>query len=230
MKKFWTYISNGRYSIGCTGQSVYVYDSDGMELARFRDIRYAYNAAFCPTKNIVLIKSSGAYFAVYSLDTLCLLKKIKYSDVDGAQDDGFCFSGDGRFFYNVERQGSSIHSVISVYDTATFERVNMFLKEDDRTEASFIECDAEDQIFVLGFFRGEEGVMTNGFVSKLDASGLAWPRVIPEEVFDFYWEFKSLELMGFTEKAKQWSGLKHKNGIEHKRYPLSELWENFLYE
>lgn len=29
MRNFWTHISNERYSIGCTGQTVYLYDKDG---------------------------------------------------------------------------------------------------------------------------------------------------------------------------------------------------------
>ena len=26
MKSFWSYITNGQYSVGCTGQTVYLYD------------------------------------------------------------------------------------------------------------------------------------------------------------------------------------------------------------
>ncbi len=32
MKNFWGYIKNNRFAIGCTGQTVYVYDDRGNEL------------------------------------------------------------------------------------------------------------------------------------------------------------------------------------------------------
>lgn len=41
MKNFWSYIQNDRFAVGCTGQSVYVYNPEGRELARFRGLKYA---------------------------------------------------------------------------------------------------------------------------------------------------------------------------------------------
>ena len=35
-KKFWTFIGNDKYDIGLTGSTVYVYDKNGTELAKFR--------------------------------------------------------------------------------------------------------------------------------------------------------------------------------------------------
>jgi hypothetical protein len=41
MKRFWSYIENEQFAVGCTGQTVYVYDKSGTELARFKDLKYA---------------------------------------------------------------------------------------------------------------------------------------------------------------------------------------------
>ena len=46
MKKFYGYYDNGNFRVGCSGASVYVYDQNDTELARFKDIKYAYTGAF----------------------------------------------------------------------------------------------------------------------------------------------------------------------------------------
>lgn len=231
MRKFYGYVSDKHYAVGCTGSTVYVYDKSGNELAAFKDIKYGYTAKLCPDKNLFVVKSTGAYFAVYSLDTLSLLHKIQYSNVNGSQDDGYCFSPDGAYFYNIERQNTSFNSVISVYDTSTFERVGMFLKEDRRTEPSHIEFGADGRIYVLGFLRGEDGVISDGFVSRFDGQGLTDLRVIPDKEYRYYRSFKSLELYGFTEKKKEMFAMVYPdedlNGIAQKTLPLSELWEKY---
>lgn len=67
MKKFWSYVSNGEYCVGTTGQTVYVFDAiTGEEIAKFKDMK--------------------------------LIKKFRFLKVDGAQDEGFCFSKDGKNF------------------------------------------------------------------------------------------------------------------------------------
>ena len=48
MKKFWSYIENDKYGVGCTGQTVYLYDKNGTELKTFKDLPYAYKSAFSP--------------------------------------------------------------------------------------------------------------------------------------------------------------------------------------
>lgn len=37
MKNFAGFASNGEYSVGCTGQTVYLYNKEGKEIARFKD-------------------------------------------------------------------------------------------------------------------------------------------------------------------------------------------------
>lgn len=38
MPQFWSCIGNDQFNIGCTGQTVYVYDKAGKELARFKEL------------------------------------------------------------------------------------------------------------------------------------------------------------------------------------------------
>lgn len=231
MRKFWGYTSNDSYAVGCNGQTIYVYDHEGKELTKFRDIKYVYNAKFYPGKNIFVAKSTGAYFAVYSLDTMSLLQKVKFSKVDASQDDGFCFSMDGKYFYNIERQGSSVHSVISVYDTSNYERIRMFLKEDHRTEPSYIEYDTDGQLFVLGFLRDDTGVICDGFISRFGDNGLTDLYTIPEKEYDDYCSFKNLELAGFAAKTKAMYASRYKDTdmteIEKQTLPLAELWKKY---
>lgn len=232
MRKFWGYTSNVNYSVGCTGGTVYIYDCDGTELAKFKDIPSVYSSVFSPDGNLFVARSTRAYFGVYSLNPLNLKHKVRFSNVDGSQDDGYTFSKDNAYFYNIERQQSSTNHAISVYDTSTFHRVAMFLEHDNQTEPCYIESNKDGQLFVLGFLRGKNGVISNGFVSKFDHNGLKDLCDLPEETFDFYKTFKHLELLGFTNKAKEWCGFDDDddvdmNGIELKQYPLSELWEQF---
>lgn len=229
MRKFWSYVSNEKYSVGCTDQAAYVYRKTGEEIAKVKDIKHGNRAILCPSQDIFVVKSTGAYFAVYSLEPVSLVKKVKFSNVDCSQDDGFCFSADGKYFYNIERQKATTNSAISVYQTSTFERVNIFLEEDERTEPSFIECGSDGQLFVLGFLRGDNGVIKNGFVSKSGDCGLEDVRPISTDDYDYYLDFKRLELMGFTEKAREWSGFQYRGvdmtGMENRKLPLAELWE-----
>ena len=102
MRDFWGYIKNEEYSIGCTGQSVYVYDNKLNELARFKDLKYAYLPVFIPCKEQFIVKSTEGRIAVYSLKELRLLKKFKTSEVTYSQDDGCCFSSNGNTFYNID--------------------------------------------------------------------------------------------------------------------------------
>ena len=47
-KPFVSLIANDQYQIGCTGQTVYLLDTAGSELAKFKDMTYAYYPALHP--------------------------------------------------------------------------------------------------------------------------------------------------------------------------------------
>ncbi len=218
MPKFWGCIKNQDYTIGCTGQTVYVYGKDGQELTKFKDIKYGYKPMFCPSKNVFIVKSTAGMVAAYSLDRLELIKKYRFSKVDGAQDDGFCFSGDGKLFYNIERHIDSLHTRISIYDTEKFELCTQLFTEEEAPKLSYIEYDKErSTYFVIGFNRKSDSTIPNKFIGELSGNKLINLRELSDDKYDFINGYKSLQLFGFTEKAKEWSSLKYRG------YDLSDI-------
>ncbi len=204
MKNFWSYIKNDKFAVGCTGQTVYVYDDKGNEIKKFKDITYGYTPMFCPRKNMFVVKSTEGMIAVYSLETMTLTKKFRVAKVGvGSQDDGFCFSGDGEFLYNIERPVSSLYTCLSIYETAGFKRIKQLFLEESAPRLYLIEYDFEkNSLFVLGKMR-EVG----DFVAELQNEKLTDVTKLTFEKYEVLHGFKRLELQGFTAKAKEWSGL-----------------------
>ena len=122
MRKFWGFYKNESYSVGCNGGTVYIYDSTGTELAKFRDFPYAYTAVFKPGSNVIAVKSTEGFLGFYDLDSLALIKKITVTRI-GAQDEGFAFTPDGRYFYNIEKPVNSCQTQLSIYDAVSFEKM-----------------------------------------------------------------------------------------------------------
>ena len=91
MPKFYAFFDNGTYKVGCTGGSIYVFDQNDQELARFKGLSCIYQGAFRPGTNVFVAKSNVGYLLVYDLDTLSLLRKVSITRI-GAQDSGFAFS------------------------------------------------------------------------------------------------------------------------------------------
>ena len=73
MKNFWGYTTNGEYSVGCTGQTVYLYDKENNEIKKFKDIIYACFSVISPNGKIFVVKSTDGRLAFYSLETFALL-------------------------------------------------------------------------------------------------------------------------------------------------------------
>ncbi len=200
MKKFVGFATNGEYSVGCTGQTVYLYDKSNNDIGKFKDIIYAYAPIISPDGKIFVVKSTVGRLAVYSLETFSLIKKFRFSKVDGAQDDGFCFSPDGRFFINIERHQDSLHSAISIYNTSDFSLVNQLLIGEDMV-LNCIEYDkTTSSYYVLGFVRGYDRVIDHGFVGKFENGQIKNVTAISKNEYEFYRSYKSLEKFGFTEK------------------------------
>ncbi len=205
MKKFWGYASNNKFSVGCTGRTVYLYDKEGNELGKFKDIPYGYTPVISPSGELFVVKSTAGRLAVYSLETFSLLKKFRFSKVDGAQDDGCCFSPDGKLFFNIERQKDSLHSAVSVYDTTDFSLVRQVLCG-EYMMLDHIEFDcATNTYYVLGFMRDADGVIDHGFVATFEDNRINNMVAIPKNEYEFYRSYKHLEIMGFSEKAYEWS-------------------------
>ncbi len=203
MKNFWGYTTNGEYSVGCTGQTVYLYDKENNEIKKFKDIIYAYFPIISPNGKIFVVKSTDGRLAAYSLETFSLIKKIRYTKF--GDDGGFCFSPDGQFFINIGCGKDCLHSTIYVYSTSDFSLINQFVI-DDKILLHHIEFDENtNSYYVLGFIRGDDDVFQNGFVAKFENQQINDVLILEKEEFEFFRAYKSLELSGFTEKKYQWT-------------------------
>ena len=228
MRNFGGYVSNGEFSVGCTGRTVYIYDKDNNELGQFKDITYGYKPLISPDGKMVAVKSTEGRFAVYSLETVSLIKKFRFSKVDGAQDDNFCFSPDSKFLINLERQIDSLHSAISVYDTIDFSLVNQIILSRDMM-LSNIEYDEESaSYYVLGFERGADRCASKFFVAQLVDLQIVNITYIPEEENWSYRYNKSLKISGFTKKANEFSRSNYAlEDLKPKKRSLAELYNRY---
>lgn len=228
MPNFHSYISNGKYSVGCTGR-VYLYDKDGAELAKFSDLSHAYTAAFSPKGDIFVVKTTEGRLGIYSADERRLIKKFRFSEIDGSQDDPFCFSPDGEWFYNIERHGKSYNSVLSVYRAEDFSLDRRLFTD----ESVFIDCieydDTAKSYYILGFDRGEDG--NAYFVGMLCGDEILFKEPITEREYDFYRGYKELEFNGILDDGNEWSGLCYAGSDwispKIKRHSLSKLWKYY---
>lgn len=208
MRKFWGFYDNEKYKVACNGQTMYLYDADDHELSKFMDISFAYQGSFKPQSNIFVLRSAEGRIAVYDCDERKLLHKFRFSDVDSSQDGGFCFSADGKYFLNIERTGSSFCSRLSIYETQSFLPVKRLFGNDSSLNLSDIEYDPlADQYNILFFERDSHGVYSQGYVGELKEDQIINIQPINWKVYNFLSSYKSLEAIGFTEKAMEWSGL-----------------------
>ncbi len=223
MPSFWTYITNGKYSVGCTGQTVYVYDKDGNETAKFKDIIYAYDAEISPDSDKVVVKTTEGRLAIYSLEEMKLIKKFRFSKVDGGQDAGFCFSADGRFFFNLESHGDGADHCLSVYETEDFTVVKKLFSDEDMY-ISCIEYDEKyDSYFVIGILY-RKFRRNKYFAAELKDDELKNVTYIKEKEYTFYDKFKDLEKSGFTKKKYRWSYMEESlEELSSEKYMISDL-------
>ena len=230
MKNFVGYIENDRFAVGCTGGSVYVYDNRGIQIKKFSDIKYGYVPLFCPSKNILVVKSTIGLIAVYSLDTMQLTNKFRYSSIDYAQNDGWCFSNDGQYLYNIERYKDFFHSRISVYETGEFQCIKRLFTDEPSLALNEIEYDfIKDSIYVLGFSRDSDNIAHDFFVAQLISGTLINKTFIEVDKYYFIKAYKDLEKFGFTPNAYESSSFINEeyslNEIKSKKIMLSDYIE-----
>lgn len=217
MRRFWGFYKNESYRVGCNGGTVYIYDLDGKELAKFRDFPYAYTAAFKPNSNIIAVKSTAGFLGFYNLASLSLIKKITITR-HAAQDEGFAFTPDGRYFWNIETLAHSCQTQLSLYDTESFEKVDTLFANERKMVLENLEFDKETGIgYVLGFMCScDGGTFSYGFVGKLDVenSSVTDIHVLDKRQYDYLLWYKSWEGTGFTEKSFEWNPLNKLDCIE----------------
>ncbi len=217
MRKFWGFYKNESYSVGCNGATVYIYNSNGQELAKFKDFPYAYDAAFKPNSNIIAVKSTEGYLGFYDLDSLLLIKKIIVTRI-GALDEGVYFSPDGTYFYNIESPVSDLQTQLSIYDAETFEKVRSLFTNEKKMALEDLEFDIETGLaYVLGFMRNDDnGVCEYGFVGQLDVENNSITNIheLEDNQYEYLRWYKSWEQSGFTEKSLEWNPLNELECIE----------------
>lgn len=228
--KFWTYLKTDKYNIGLTSKAVYVFDKQGNEVTKFSDLNYAHHGCVSHNQDLLAIKSTEGRIAVYSLEKLVLIKKFRFSKIDGGQDDNFIFSPDDKYLYNIECHVSSTKTSLSIYRTSDFSLEKRLFDEDDKLVLSWIEYDKyTDDYYLLGFLRDpKSGAASKFFVTRLCEDKLQDMKFIKESTY-FSWSMaKSVEFSEFTEESYKWMfALKNipLDEIKSKDLSLADLWK-----
>lgn len=207
MRSFWGFYNNGTYKVGCNGGTVYVYNQDNIELAKFKDIKYAYSGAFVPERNVFAVKSTEGKLAIYDLNKMSLIKIIRITSI-GTQDEGFAFSADGRYFYNIEKPQNSCNTQLTVYKTDDFSVVKKLFENCDDMVLEALEI-VDDNCYVLGFMRNNEDVFDYGFAGVFDGTDITEIKKLPNDEYKYLVAYKEWEIHGFTDKCLEWLSIKH---------------------
>lgn len=204
--KFWTYLKTDKYDIGLTSRTIYIYDKQGNEIIKFKDLNYAYTGCISNNQDLLAVKSSEGKIAIYSLEKLELIKKFRFSKVDVAQDDNFIFSPDDKYLLNIERHISSTNSRLAIYNTNDFSLEKYLFNENNDLELSMVEFDKEsNNYFILGFLRDvQTKVAKSFFIAKLIGEELQEMKFIDETEYLFMIAAKRVESAGFTEESYKW--------------------------
>lgn len=227
MKNFKGFASNSEFFVGCTGQTVYLYSKDGEEIAKFKDLSYAYSPMISPDGKIFVVKSTEGRIAAYSLESRALIKKFRFSRVDGAQDDNFCFSPNGKELYNIERHIDSCKTALSVYDTSDLSLKKRILCDDHRLVLSAVEYNYEEnRVFLLGFMRdSKSGAAYKFFVGELIKDSIQNIVYISEKEFNFYLDCKHLENHSFA--ITDCYAPDETDKIRNAGHSLAKLWKHY---
>ena len=229
MREFWTYITNSEYKVGCTGQTVYLFDKNNTELAKFRDLKYAYHAAFSPKGDVFVVRSNEGRLAVYNLAERRLTLKVRYAngkDGDEPQDENGCFSSDGERFYIILSRADLCSSLL-IYQTSDFS-LEKRLFDGDNMVLSVIEYDTEtDGYYLLGFIRNTPDGENTYFVAQLEGDSLTDIEYISENEHTFYREYKEYEATGFSPKSQGWRMLDDIDNLKGRKYSLAKLWLHY---
>ena len=187
-KKFWTFIGNGKYDIGLTGSTVYVYDKNVTELAAFKDLNYAYSAVISPIGDIFVVKTTDGRMAIYSFEPLRLMKKFRFSKIDGGQDENMVFSPDGRYLYNIESHTIGSKTLLAKYSTDDFSLVCQLFSDKERFRLSAVEYDENtDCYYALGILYNPDTKMANAwFAARIVDDELVDVRYVNVAESDFY--------------------------------------------
>lgn len=173
---------SSKYIVQCTprGRTVYFYDSNGNELAEFKDMKHTYQALISNDESHFVLRSLCGTIGVYSVDKRALIKKIRYGS-DG-QDGNFCFSNDGKKLYLIEsvsRKGAMYARLIS-YDTDCYVEKHVEFERNDVQLVGVAPTENNDELLVVGYKRNGEGLGILNFVALIKDNEISDIRYFKE--------------------------------------------------
>ncbi len=186
-KEFRLFVTNGIYSVGCNGQTLFFYKYDE-EVKRIKDLIYVNFLAISPDNDTLGVKSCDGRLAFYSLSQQKLIKKFRFSKIDYAQDGNCLFLPNGDFV-NIENIGSELTQYISFYSAKDFLLIKHFPEQFENVCYYFVEYASEsDACFLLGYDRHDDNFKHGYFVGKLFDDKLD-KCYITENESEFYLEY-----------------------------------------
>lgn len=228
MKKYQGYAQNEKFKVGLNGKTVYIFDNDENELARFQDAPYMYRGKFIPNTNTLVVKSTAGWLLFYDLDSLALIKKIKFSYI-GSQDGNFAITQDGKYLYNIESPNCSTRTQLTKYDLETLEPLITSFRNSETIFLKYIEI-SNGTIFLFGFMRDDKGIRDYGFISQYKEIGEKWMlrdgKRIADVIYDKIRQYKGCEDFGFTQKTLKIHNLEKIEDLEP--YTLSVVYQDII--
>lgn len=228
MKKYQGYAQNEKFKVGLNGKTVYIFDNDENELARFQDAPYMYRGKFIPNTNTLVVKSTAGWLLFYDLDNLVLIKKIRFSNI-GSQTKNFAITQDGKYLYNIEAPNYSIRTQLTKYDLRTLKPVITSFHNSETIFLEYVEI-SNEAIFLFGFMRNDKGIKDYGFISQYKEVGekciLRDGKRIADVVYEKISQYKGCEDFGFTKKSLEYSGLEKIEDLEP--YTLSGVYQDII--
>lgn len=228
MKKYQGYAQNEKFKVGLNGKTVYIFDNDENELARFQDAPYVYRGKFIPNTNTLVVKSTAGWLLFYDLDNLVLIKKIRFSNI-GSQDKNFAITQDGKYLYNIEAPNDSIRTQLTKYDLETLKPLITSFHNSETIFLQYVEI-SDETVFLFGFMRDDKGIKDYGFISQYKEIGekciLREGKRIADVFYEKIMQYKGCEDFGFTQKTLGYHNLEKIEDLEP--YTLSAVYQDII--
>lgn len=194
MKKYVSEYTNGKYQIGCTGNTIIVKQTESKgEFDRIK-FPYGYFGTFVPDQDIFIAKSTAGYLLKYNLPT----KETKKIHISGmTQDGGFAICPWKKQFYNIEMNTNGFQ--IAVYDIESFQLDTTIPIKGEVANVYDIEFES-NPIWYISFSYSNIGRVKKAIV-KMRGYDSAEIREINPDSFNHAVGYKYWERCGFTDKS-----------------------------
>lgn len=218
MREYYGVAQSARYRVGCAGQTTYIFDQSGAEVAKRRDVSYAYAAAFRPDGGLLVVRSTTPWFAIYAPPDFRLVKKVRMRKPNRQpQDDGFCFSPDGTLFWSLEYQ-NDLTTHLVCYETERFSETARFF-EGEKQVISIVEP-VGGGYDLLGFRREGNGLDNTYWLTRFDGERIVSQTALSCGAYRYASRMKYAELCGFTTHVITMQGI---DPPKHRPAALAEL-------